>query len=228
MAAEWRVTPRASVEESYTSNVRLAPKGEEESDLITRLSPGVSIRGTGPSLRVGVDYDPDILFYLNADDQNGFRNNLAGFANADFFERRIVVDTNASIVQAFANPNQGIAGANSLALGTIPTRTSDVTGSNNLTEVQTFGFSPAWRERFGGIAESELRYRFGVVFADDSTVSDVTSNAISASLHNAPGQAAVWGGGQRRCRNGPSRPAARPGSAVQGVFLSATPHGSDA
>lgn len=189
-AEEWRITPRAAVEETYTSNVRLAPKGQEESDLITRLSPGISIRGNGPSLRVGVDYDPDVLFYVNADDQNGFRNNLAGFANADFFERRLAVDTNASIVQAFINPNQGIAGANSLALGTIPTRTSDVAGSNNLTEVQTFSFSPAWRERFGNVAESELRYRFGAVFAGDSSVSDSTSNTVSASLRSTQ---AGWG-----------------------------------
>jgi uncharacterized protein (PEP-CTERM system associated) len=195
VADEWRITPRAAVEESYTSNVRLAPKGEAESDLITRVSPGISIRGTGPSLRVGVDYDPDLLFYVNADDQNGFRNNLVGFANADFFERRISVDTNASIVQAFANPTQGVSGANSLALGTIPTQTSSVAGSNNLTEVQSFSVSPAWRERFGTLAESELRYRFGAVLADDSSVSDITSNTVSATLRSvqAGGGRFGWG-----------------------------------
>jgi uncharacterized protein (PEP-CTERM system associated) len=195
MADQWRIMPRASVEESYTSNVRLAPKGQEESDLITRLTPGVSIRGTGPSLRVGVDYDPDLLFYLDADDQNGIRNNLAGFASADWFERRLLLDTQASIVQAFANPTAGVAGANSLALDTIPTRTSDVTGSNNLTEVQSFNFSPAWRDRFGDFAEGELRYRFGAVFSGDSSISDLTTNTLSASLHSvqAGGGRLGWG-----------------------------------
>lgn len=186
-AAEWRITPRVSLEETYTSNVRLERKGEEDSDLITRLSPGISVRGTGPSLRVGLDYDPDILFYLTADEQNGIRNNLAGFANADFFERRLGIDANASIVQAFTNPAGGISGSDSLIGGTIPTTTGSTAASNNLSEVKTFTVSPFWRERIGGVVESELRYRFGIVAADTSDVGDTITNAVSASLRGAPG-----------------------------------------
>ena len=41
-AADWQVTPRVSMSETYTDNVTAAPS-DEQSDFITEISPGVNL-----------------------------------------------------------------------------------------------------------------------------------------------------------------------------------------
>ena len=69
-AADWKITPRLSLLETYTDNVTLATRGNEKSDFITQINPGVSLTGTGARLKVNANYTMQNLFYANESGPN--------------------------------------------------------------------------------------------------------------------------------------------------------------
>src|SRR4051812_18819095 len=46
-AAQWEFIPSLTAVETYTDNVHLSPRGTEQSDWVTILSPRLYLRGTG-------------------------------------------------------------------------------------------------------------------------------------------------------------------------------------
>src|SRR5690349_8539532 len=81
-AEEWRVTPRVTVEQSYNTNIDLAPKGQEKGDFVTSISPGVAVRGTGRRLSLNFDYDPEQVIFAHTSDRNDLRHRFRGLTNA--------------------------------------------------------------------------------------------------------------------------------------------------
>jgi len=47
-AAEWEIEPRVSVGASWTDNITLADSGQDESDWVTALRPGIALSLAGP------------------------------------------------------------------------------------------------------------------------------------------------------------------------------------
>ena len=85
-AADWRITPHLWVSEVYTDNVTLAPKGQRQSDLITRITPGVSVNKTGNRLKVNASYNLETLTYLRDSRRNGVNHQLNASADAEWLE----------------------------------------------------------------------------------------------------------------------------------------------
>src|SRR5437868_3940858 len=63
LAAEWRVTPRLELRETYSDNIGLAPAGSEQSDFVTEVAPGIGVTATGPRLKLRANYLMRNLFY---------------------------------------------------------------------------------------------------------------------------------------------------------------------
>ena len=76
-AAEWTVKPSLSLTENYSDNIRRAPRGNEQSDLITQISPGLNLTGTGPKLTFSTIYQMQNLFYAKNKQSDSTRHNLA-------------------------------------------------------------------------------------------------------------------------------------------------------
>jgi uncharacterized protein (PEP-CTERM system associated) len=165
-AEEWRLTPRLTVEEAYNSNIDLAAKGREESDFVTSISPGASVRGSGRRLSLNFDYDPQQVFFLHNSDRSELRQRFRGLTSAELLEQLLFFEASGSVNQQFTS-NTGAVGGTTL------------TASNNLSTVQTYSLGPVLRNHLGTFADTELRYTYSAVMVDGDDVSDTTTNGLS-------------------------------------------------
>jgi len=151
--ADVRVTPRIQVDGSYTDNVRAAPKGQEEGDFFTTVSPGVTIVSNGARFQGTLDYALSAEEYLDTDQLGGFSNALLGTGRAELWDDRLFFDTSASIQRVAAN-RRGAVSATTRDLGT------------NQTEVLIYRASPFLRLDFAGVAISTTTYAFSQTIYD--------------------------------------------------------------
>ena len=169
--ADWRITPRLEVDETYNDNVTLAPKGRERSDFITTISPGIGVRGNGRRVSLNLDYDPQALFFVRDSDRNEQRQRLRGSGQVELWKQILFLDAQASINQQVLSSTGAVGG-------------TDLTASQNLTTVQTYSIGPTFRHHFGPYADSEARYQFSAVNVDSEDVADTTSNTASFVLRS--------------------------------------------
>jgi uncharacterized protein (PEP-CTERM system associated) len=165
-AEVWRVTPRLTVEEAFNSNIDLTPRGQEKSDFVTSVSPGVSVRGSGRRLSLNFDYDPEQVFFLENSDRNELRQRFRGLTSLELLEQMLFLEANGSVNQQFTSSTGAVGG-------------TTLTASNNLSTVQTYSAGPVLRNHLGTFADTETRYTFSAVTVDGDTVSDTTTNALS-------------------------------------------------
>ena len=181
VAGDWRVTPSLGVTEALTDNAR-STSNNRKSDLISTVSPGVSVIGTGRQLQLDFDYTFSYDKYLDNTDLDGWRNAFTGGGRAEVIKESVFLDLRGSITQESIDRRGAVTATERSSAG-------------NTTDVYTYSVSPYWQNRFGSFAESELRYRFaqsifGTPSSDvnDNTVdnpnsaSDATTNQVSANL----------------------------------------------
>ena len=171
-AADWRVTPHLNLRETYTDNVTLAPKGQEQSELVTQINPGVSVSKTGNRLKVNAAYTLQTLTYLRDSRRNNSNHQLSANANAEWVKDFFYTDATASISQQ-----------NVSLLGTQSSDNVNVTG--NRADVRTYSISPYIRSRFGNFADYLVRYTHSAASTSASGVSDSQSDRINAELSSA-------------------------------------------
>ena len=138
-SADWRFRSSVSVRETYTDNVRLASRGNEQSDWITELSPSVGVSRRGARLQLNADYSFTYRTFVNNDQANGHNNALRSNALLDVWDRKLFLQGAASVAQ------QNIS-----TLGAISTNNSNLNSSR--TEVRQATLSPYWVSRLGSVA----------------------------------------------------------------------------
>lgn len=172
-AADWQITPRLSVSETYSDNIRLAPKGQEQQSFVTDISPGLSVKGTGARFKLSLDYTMQNLFYQGDVSSNNTNHALAATANAELIEQAVYLDSRATI----SNQNISIAG---------PQAFDNINDTQNRTEVKTFSLSPYWLHSFGSFGSSEVRYTYDVVDYDSNTLARSTGNKLKLQFNSGP------------------------------------------
>ena len=173
-AAEWRIIPSLTVEETYTDNLRLAPRGQEQSDWITEISPGVSVTGRGARLQFSAAYALQYRYYLKNSDENGFGHSLISNALWEAYDKQLFVEASASVSQQNISP-----------LGPQAQSNANVTG--NRTEVRSTSISPYWIRNLGSWATANVRYTWSKTESSgDFSVYDSESNLFSAALSSGP------------------------------------------
>lgn len=144
MAGDWKWSPRLSLEERYSDNVFLRPKGLEHSDWITEISPGIAVRREGRKLKVDVDYSLQGVIYANDNDRSRARSNLNGQAQAELLQDWFYLDASARASQQLVDYVSGHG------LG-------DAVGIQNTRQTYGYSLSPYLKHRFGSDATVELR-----------------------------------------------------------------------
>src|SRR5579862_8959400 len=146
-AGDWLITPRLEDQEIFTDNVFATPT-DRRSDLITALSPGLSIEGASPRLTGKLDYSPTLYRYALTPSQDAVGHNLYASGTATLVPDLLFFDAHAyaalqPVTPALTTdvsslvPTSGVsatAPANVFAPTTIP--------KNQLTQVTTFIASP--------------------------------------------------------------------------------------
>jgi uncharacterized protein (PEP-CTERM system associated) len=169
-AGDWRVTPSITAEETYTNNFRLAE--DKESSFITRVSPGVALRGEGRRFNADLNYRLDGLAYSADTDSNRFDNSLFGRASLEAVENFFFIDTRASIRQQFLSP-----------FGAQQTDTSS--DSNNRYTASTYGISPYIKGRLFSDITYSLRNDASWTNSgniDNSSISNSTTDGFTNEI----------------------------------------------
>lgn len=171
IATEWKIVPSLDLKETYSDNIGLAPAGNEKSDFVTQINPGIALTGTGPRLKVNARYGMQNLIYAEESRRNTTHHQLNAGANAELLDDFLFLDGKASISQ------QNIS-----AFG--PQTTDNINTTNNLTETRTYSISPYLRHRFGSTASSELRYTHDAVDASTGGYLASQSDRIQFNLNS--------------------------------------------
>jgi len=169
--AEWTITPAASLTVTGTDNVDGEPRGEEESDLITRVTPSIDVRGVGARLQTNYSYSLTREDFI-AGGRSEFSQNLLGFSTHELMEDLFFIENQASISLQTINDDGALtAGAQAR--------------DDNQSEVVNTSISPVARYRFGSWVDVETRYRFSQVLFDvlledpeEGTPSDTFTHAF--------------------------------------------------
>jgi len=174
-AADWKFTPRIGVSETYTDNVRLAARGQEQSDFITEVDPGFSLSARGARLQVQASYSLRYRLYSNNSSANGQSQALQSNALMDVWDRKLFLQASAGISQ------QQIS-----TLGALPT--SDVNITNNQTEVRQTTISPYWQSRLSNWANLQARFTWSQAESSGQT-SALNSETQAATIGISSGPA---------------------------------------
>ncbi|MEW5943468.1 MAG: TIGR03016 family PEP-CTERM system-associated outer membrane protein [Pseudomonadota bacterium] len=180
-ATDWKIIPRLGIKETYTDNVGLATAGNEKSEFITQINPGISLSGKGGRVSAQVDYTLQNIIYARDSKNNTSNHQLAANGNAELVEHSLFVDALAAIRQ------QNIS-----LLAPLGVENTSTTG--NLATVTTYSVSPYWRHTFGTTASTELRYGHDEAHYDVDRLSDSKNDRVNFSLNSGPAfSSAFWG-----------------------------------
>lgn len=170
----WETTPRVSAGLVYSDNISLAPKGEEDSELVTRLDAGIALAKQGAQTRVRMDYNLIGLLYRDDSDANDVFHQFEGDARVDMIGERLYLDALATYGQR--NQSRG-------------DRTGDIVNTNvDRTDVFNLRLSPVYVQPIDDFATAEVRYIYDRIDYEESDVRDTNSqsNRVQASLDSGP------------------------------------------
>lgn len=170
-AAEWRFVPSVIVTETYTDNLRLAPRGSEQSDFVTQITPGFTVTNNGPRLQVRASYGLQSTLYANSDAATNFSSMLDGTVNATLIKDLFLLDARASVGQ------QNIS-----AFG--PQASSNINVTGNRTDVRTYSISPYLVHRFDNFADSRLRYTHESLGANSALLSNSSTDRVQLDVNS--------------------------------------------
>jgi uncharacterized protein (PEP-CTERM system associated) len=162
--ADWRVSPRIELRETYSDNLGLQSDDLARGGFVTEASPSVSVRSNGPRLTLTADAGLRKYAYSNTDQpnlQNSERHYTASAA-AKVIEDLFYVDAAAS------GSRQAISAFGPLS--------SNTYSSANTTDINTWRISPTLRRRFGSTADVVLRYTRDSVDGGIGTFSSLSSS----------------------------------------------------
>ena len=195
VAGDWTITPFMAGQETFTDNVLLTPTNRH-SDLVTGLSPGVSITGESARFNAILNYSPTIQLFALTPNQNFVGHNLYANGSAILVPDWLFLDARGYMSLLPTNPGLTTAGGFAIPAAA-PGVPSGVTGipsaigssflspqqglaANQLSQVSSFSASPYLSRRFDGFGTGELRY----------TLSDTNTSNVQSGGFTTPGFAA--------------------------------------
>lgn len=158
-ADPWRVEPSITGQETWTDNVNLQPSTNARSDLITEISPGLSIHGAGGRVRADLDYRLTGLLYARDSALNDTQNFLNASGVVEAVEKILFVEARAQIAQ------QTIS-----AFGIQPA--SNASATANRTETRNFSVSPYSKGSLGQWAAYDVRFQTAATRTKEETGTD--------------------------------------------------------
>ena len=169
----WEFSPVLTLGQSYSDNISLEPRGDENGDFVTSLDARLGLLRQGVQSRLSADYNFLGVAYWSESEQKGFHQ-LRANGQVDVVPDRFALESSASYSQR--QRSRGGVSGDLINLGV------------DRIDVFDFNFSPVYTQRFGDTADAELRYTFGLVDYDDSAVSDNSStrHQIQGQLRSGP------------------------------------------
>jgi uncharacterized protein (PEP-CTERM system associated) len=174
IAGDWMITPWIAAQETFTDNLFFT-SSNRRADLITGLSPGLSITGDSARLHANLSYSPTLALFAFTPNQNFLGHNL--YANGEatlvpdwfFFDARgyMALQPNIPGVSGAFNPSitAPTTAPTTVTPQTLPSAVAPGFVSNQsaiprslLSQVSSFTASPFLAHRFGDLGSAEMRY----------------------------------------------------------------------
>ena len=162
------IVPRISVLETLTDNVRLE-SGSRRSDLVSTVSPGLSMRSDAGRLRGFLDYSLNQVLYAREASANNTQNSLNTKMSYEAVSNFAFIDVTGSIGQ------QAIS-----AFGQQSIDNSSI--NSNRTEVASVSIAPYIRGRVADFANYQVRYSRTATRSKGEGASDGDVQDLIASL----------------------------------------------
>ena len=190
-ALDWLVQPSLRLREIYTDNALRAPDDKAQSDFITEIAPAIALVGSGPRLRVHLDYSWHKYLSTQRADTDSHQLRAAG--EAELLKDWFFVDAAASVSRRSISP-----------FG--PQVIDELPGSPNESTVRTTSISPYLRHRVRGLATAELRYTRNTVASGGDLLS-MHSDELQVLLNGEPrGNGWTWNASHDARRTQDSKP----------------------
>lgn len=173
LATEWDFTPRVTVGVEATDNVRLAPRGQEDADLIGHARPGFTLRRDGARNDTRVDYQLNHRTHLSESSEDRTTHMLRARNQTEVIEDTLFVDVTASRREqatSLLDP-VGIGGS---------------TPRSNIEETSYYSVSPNLQNEFGGFARQDIRYTYDERHYHRSNRASSTGNRAEYTLDSGP------------------------------------------
>ena len=170
MAGEWTISPTISITETATDNVGQAEKNRS-SDLISNISPGINIAGTGDRVKLRFNYQMNNLFYANDSSRNNIQHALNALGTLEALENWFYIDANASISQQNLSAFSGSTNSS-----------VDTNNSSNTTETTTYKISPYFKGTLGMVADYQLRYNLARTSSDSGIGNNTETRGFNGRL----------------------------------------------
>ena len=169
----WEFSPVVELGQSYSDNIALNRRGDEDGDFATSLEARIGAVRQGAQSRLSADYRFLGVAVWSEGEQNGFHR-LRSDGSVEVVPDRFAIEASASYDQR-QRSRSGVSG-DLINLGV------------DRFDVFDLQISPVYTQTFGNTASTELRYTFGLVDYDDSAVRDnsSTSHRIRAELRSGP------------------------------------------
>jgi len=144
--ADWKVTPRLDLRETYSDNVGLQDEANAHGSFVSEVSPSVRISTNGPRLKLNAEAGWREYAYSDRDAPN--------LQNS---ERRYNGTAQAMLVDQLLYVNAGASSARR-AISAFGPVSGNTFSAANRTDIRSWNISPYLRHRFGSSADMTVRY----------------------------------------------------------------------
>ena len=168
-AAEWKLKFSLNIAQAYSDNIRIAPRGNEQSDHVSQINPGLTLTTTGARLKLKVQYQMQNLFYAKNSQQNAIHHQLYADTRTELVNDLLFLDGQMSVSQ------QNIS-----ALG--PQALSNINITGNRADVTTLTLSPYLQHRFQNLASGELRYTHDIAHTNAAGLANNQIDRLALKL----------------------------------------------
>lgn len=170
-AGEWTIRPTISVTETATDNVALTGENKQ-SDLISDISPGLHIEGSGGRSKLRFDYQMHNLIYAQDSSRNTIQNSLNALGTLEAIDNWLFIEASGNISQQSLSAFRSASASSSV----------NVNADTNTTETSTYRVSPYIVGSFGSFADYQLRYNQATTSRKSSLSNDESVSELVGTL----------------------------------------------
>jgi len=155
----WTLNPTLQAQEIYSDNITLAPSGRQQGAFVEAINPGIMITGQSALSSMNLNYRMQNLYNAGGANKLNSYNQLLSSTHSTFIPNTLFLNSTSSISQQNINNNQ--IGA------------SNINGSNNSSNVYSFGIAPTWTPHISNYANGSFQLNANTI--------GISSNASSSS-----------------------------------------------
>ncbi len=167
-AISWTVNRSLQAQEIYSDNIALAPSGSQKSAFVEAINPGVMLTGQSALSTMSLNYRMQNLYNSGGDNSLNIYNQLQSSSRNTFIPNTLFLNSTSSISQQNINNNQ---------IGT-----SNLNGSNNSSNVYTFGIAPVWTPHISNYANGSFQVNANTIATSNNASS--SSNSTLTPISN--------------------------------------------